>query len=98
MPPAWLAMFISPESEPEDLPPRSAETAQNALCERYSEPAPPARTTLAKRVFSVPDPNTMKTAVSAQPETAMLQRPIGEPKLLVTTSPTAPASMLQMGI
>src|SRR5262245_18220418 len=33
-PPIWLAMFMKPESPPADLPPRSADTAQNALCER----------------------------------------------------------------
>src|SRR5260370_7910057 len=91
-------MCRRPEREPEDLPRRSAETAQKALCERYNEPAPPARTTLAKRVFSVLDPNTMKTAVSTKPKTATLQRPMRGPKRLVNASLTAPPNGLQMAI
>src|SRR5215469_8222878 len=95
MPPIWFAMFMKPESEPEDFPPRSAETAQNELCERYREPAPPARTKLATRVSWAPEPKTRKAAVRAKPRTAILHRPKREPKRLVTVSLMAPPKGLQ---
>src|ERR1039458_5258107 len=48
-PAGWLPRFITPETDPAEEPPRSAVTGQNELAERYSAPAPPASTTVARR-------------------------------------------------
>src|SRR5215469_1476436 len=98
MPPIWFAIFMKPESEPEDFPPRSAETAQNELCERYREPAPPARTKLATRASCAAEPKTRKVAVRVKPRTAMLHRPSREPQCLVTVSLIAPPKGLETAI
>src|SRR6266436_2451990 len=87
-------MFIKPDTEPEDPEAISAVTDQNELCERYSAPAPPARTTLASRALCTCEPNVRKTAVKRSPKTAMPARPIRFPYKRVSLSLIAPPSGL----
>src|SRR5689334_1099148 len=91
-------MFISPDTEPAELPPISELTDQNILCERYSAPAPPARTILAMRASSARGPTAMKTAARAILKAATLQRPKRLPYSLDTLSLIAPPSGEQIAI
>ena len=50
-PGAVLARRGIDEADPEDEPAMSAVTDQNELCARYKAPAPPAKTTLARRAL-----------------------------------------------
>src|SRR4051795_3679453 len=79
-PPICPPMFITPETDPEERPAMSAVTDQNELCDRYSAPAPPARTTLASRVLATSDPVARKTAVSS---IAMAPRPLRPTRALI---------------
>ena len=54
-------MFITPETVPAEAPPRSAVTDQKELAERYSAPAPPASTIVARRASAACVPSAMKT-------------------------------------
>src|SRR5664280_2604865 len=65
VPPIWLPMFITPETDPAERPAMSAVTDQKQLVERYSAPAPPASTMLATRASCARIANTMKPAASA---------------------------------
>ena len=47
-PPIWHPMFMIPDTNPAEAPPISALMAQNALCAKYSAPAPPASTRAAR--------------------------------------------------
>src|ERR1035441_8423162 len=78
-PAVWLPMFITPETDPAEAPPRSAVTDQNELAERYNAPAPPASTTVAKRASVACVPNARKNAVSAMLALATPQRPMRLP-------------------
>src|SRR6266850_5271096 len=91
-------MFMKPETEPEDPAAISAVTDQKELCERYRAPAPPARTTLAKRALCTCEPNARKTAVSKSANTAMPHLPIRLPYSLVSLSLIAPPSGLHAAI
>jgi len=74
-PPICPPIFITPETDPAAAPAMSAVTDQNELCDRYSAPAPPANTTLARRALSTCVPRAIKTAASAMPATATPHRP-----------------------
>src|SRR5579875_2128195 len=58
-------MFMNPETEPAELLPISAEIAQNELCDRYKDPAPPAKTMLATLASATTQPAATKTAPAA---------------------------------
>ena len=53
---------MKPETEPEEPEAISAVSDQNELCERYSAPAPPARTMLASPALCACEPNVRNTA------------------------------------
>src|SRR5262249_17715074 len=94
-PPTWLAVFMNPDTEPEDFPPRSAVSAQNEPCARYRDPAPPASTKLATRASWAADPARTNSAVSTKPATGAAQRPMRGPSRRVIQSETAPPAGLQ---
>ena len=50
-PPICPPIFITPDTDPAEAPAMSAVTDQKELCDRYSAPAPPANTTLARRAL-----------------------------------------------
>src|SRR5580704_7492858 len=85
-------MFIKPETEPHDAPPMSAVTDQKELCERYSAPAPPARTTLATRALATVEPKARNAAARIIATTARPQRPTLFPRHFVSESLTKPPS------
>src|SRR5258708_25774648 len=89
---------MKPETEPEDPEAMSAVTDQNELCERYSAPAPPARTILAMRALCTCEPTARKTAVKKSPKTAMLHLPMRFPYSSVSLSLIAPPSALHAAI
>src|SRR5689334_16664662 len=78
-PAVWLHMFMTPETLPAEVPPRSAVTDQKELAERYSAPAPPARTTVASRASVASGPIARKHAASAMLAHATPQRPMRFP-------------------
>src|SRR5467141_4395958 len=91
-------MFMKPDTEPEDPEAISAVTDQNELCERYSAPAPPARTTLASQALCTCEPKVRKTAVKRSPKTAMPPLPIRFPYSRVSLSLIAPPSGLHQAM
>jgi len=74
-PPIWHPIFITPETAPAELPPTSALTDQNELCDRYKAPAPPARTITAKGTLFTWVPATRNTAQRTVDTAATMQRP-----------------------
>src|SRR6267378_6506905 len=88
-------MFMKPDTEPEEPEAISAVTDQKELWERYSAPAPPARTILARRALCTCEPNARKMAVSESANTAMPHLPMRLPYNLVSLSLIAPPSGLQ---
>src|SRR5207302_630160 len=85
-PPIWLPMFITPETDPADAPAISELTDQNELCERYSAPAPPARTILARRASLAWLPMARNTALNSMPADATPHRPARLPTVRVSLS------------
>src|SRR6266550_3590977 len=89
---------MKPETEPEEPEAISAVSDQKELCERYSAPAPPARTTLANPALCTWEPNVRKTAVNRSAKTAMPHRPTRFPCNFVSLSLIAPPSGLHAAI
>src|ERR1019366_3124272 len=97
-PPIWLPIFITPETEPAERPAMSEVTDQNALCERYKAPAPPASTMLASRASSARVPKTIKAPHRAMLTAATPQRPVRFPRCFVSRSLIHPPSGEQIAI
>src|SRR5689334_5456779 len=86
---------MSPETEPAERPPISELTDQNALCERYKAPAPPASTMLASRASATWVPSATKIAARIIAPQAERQRPTRLPYRCVMRSLTHPPSEQQ---
>src|SRR6476620_1403948 len=91
-------MFMTPETEPAEVPAISELTDQNELCERYKAPAPPARNTLAIRASATWLPHTRKKAQSSMATQARTHRPILCPAVVMSRSLTHPPTIEQMAI
>src|SRR5580700_5653152 len=85
-------MFIKPETDPEEEPAISAVTDQKELWDKYRAPAPPARTTLARRAPRTCDPQAMKIAARIMDTAATPHRPSLAPCDLVRRSLIVPPS------
>src|ERR1700730_5912018 len=83
-------MIMNPETDPENPPAISAQTDQKELCERYSAPAPPASTTLAKRALCTLEPKARNTPASPSPIKATPHRPMRLPARRVSQTLTSP--------
>jgi hypothetical protein len=97
-PPICPTMFISPDAVPAERPAMSAVTAQYALWDRYSAPAPPAKTMLASLALYTWVAKAMNTADKARPNTATPQRPARRPLRLVRISAIHPPRGEQLAI
>src|ERR1039458_3105197 len=85
-------MFITPETEPAELPARSAVTDQNELCDRYSAPAPPAKMRQASCALRASIASEMKHPERAMAAAANRQRPTRFPRRRVRESLIQPPS------
>src|ERR1039458_1056943 len=91
-------IFITPETDPAEGPAMPAVTDQKELWERYTEPAPPASTMVARRASCASIPSAMNRAASPSPATAIPQTPARFPYRFVRPSLIQPPSGAQVAI